>query len=122
MRGLIERTGRALAYLVTGLVVGPLGFAWSLAAALLVVVTSFTHLGGHAFLGAAWVTRRFAGLERRRAGWVLGAPVPAPYVPVRGARLRVRVGAVAGQPATWRDVAWLVLAGGEQRGLGAVVG
>ena len=109
MRAVMVRTGRALAFLVTGMVLGPVGFAWSLAATLVVLLTSITHLGGHAFLGAAWITRRFAGLERRRAGWVLGAPVAAPYVPVSGSKLRERVGSVAGQPATWRDVAWLVL-------------
>ncbi|GAA5197286.1 hypothetical protein GCM10023322_68180 [Rugosimonospora acidiphila] len=106
---MITKAGRALAYVATGLFAGVLGFVWSVAATLAVVLTSVTHLGGHVFLGVAWVTRRFAGVERRRAGWVLGAPIAAPYVPVSGDRVRKRVGAVAGQPATWRDLAWLVL-------------
>ncbi|MEV0714062.1 sensor domain-containing protein [Asanoa sp. NPDC050611] len=103
------RTGRALAYLATGMVTGPIGFGWSLAAALVITLTSVTHLGGHAFLGAAWVSRRLAGIERRRAGWVLGAPIGSPYLPVTGHRLRDRVGSVARQPASWRDLVWLVL-------------
>ncbi|WP_433374824.1 sensor histidine kinase [Actinoplanes sp. CA-142083] len=106
---MITRTGRALAYLVTGLPAGILGLAWSVAAALVTALTSVTHLGGHAFLGAAWVTRRLAGVERRRAGWVLGAPIGSPYLPVTGDRLRERVASVARQPASWRDLAWLVL-------------
>ncbi|MEV4621083.1 sensor domain-containing protein [Asanoa sp. NPDC049573] len=109
MRQVIMRTGRALAYLATGMIAGPIGFAWSLAAALVTTATSFTHLGGYAFLGGAWGTRRLAGIERRRAGWVLGAPIATPYLPVTGDRLRARVGSVARQPASWRDLVWLVL-------------
>jgi signal transduction histidine kinase len=98
-----------LGYLFTGTVTGALALVWCLAASLVTVLTSITHLGGHAFLGAAWVTRRFAGLERRRAGWVLGSPIAAPYVPVIGERVRERVASVARQPATWRDLIWLTL-------------
>ncbi|MCW3816466.1 sensor domain-containing protein [Micromonospora sp. DR5-3] len=105
----IMRSGAALAYLATGPLAGAAGFAWSLAATLVVVLLSVTHLGGPAFLGAARVTRTFAGVERRRASWVLGTPIPAPYVPVTGDTIKRRVVAVAAQPATWRDVAWLVL-------------
>jgi signal transduction histidine kinase len=47
-------------------------------------------------------------LARRRAGWVLGHPIPSPYVPTTAGTLGRRVAAVAGQPATWRDLAWLV--------------
>ncbi|MFI5890738.1 sensor histidine kinase [Actinoplanes sp. NPDC051513] len=109
MRDVLTRTGRALAYLATGLPAGAVGLAWSLVAALGTTLTSFTHLGGHAFLGAAWVTRLLAGLERRRAGWVLGTPIETPYLPITGDRLRERVASAARQPASWRDLAWLVL-------------
>ena len=109
VRQMITTTGRALAYLVSGVITGAFGFAWSLAAALVTALTSFTHLGGHAFLGAAWVTRQLAGLDRRRAGWVLGGRIGTPYLAVTGDRLRERVASVARQPASWRDLAWLVL-------------
>ncbi|MEO3923340.1 sensor domain-containing protein [Micromonosporaceae bacterium B7E4] len=102
-------TARALAYLASGLVAGAVGLAWSLAGTLVVAIVSITQLGGPAFLGAAWLTRRLASAERHRAGWVLGAPIPAPYVPATGGTVRQRVAAVAAQPATWRDLAWLVL-------------
>jgi signal transduction histidine kinase len=106
---MVLRTARALAYLVTGLVAGVVGFVWSLVATLVVALISVTQLGGPAFLGVSWVTRRLADLERRRAGWVLGAPIGSPYVPGGGRTVRERVRAVAAQPATWRDLAWLIL-------------
>jgi signal transduction histidine kinase len=109
MRTVIRTAAAAVAYLVTGLVAGVLGFAWSAVSSLLMIVLSWTQLGGPLFLGATWVTRRIAGAERRRAGWVLGARVPSPYVPISGDTVRRRVTAVAAQPATWRDLAWLVL-------------
>ncbi|GAA2345537.1 sensor histidine kinase [Dactylosporangium salmoneum] len=99
----------ALAYLAGGIVAGPVGLLWSVAAVLGVAVLAITQLGGPAFLGAAWVTRRLAGLERRRAGWVLGKAIEPPYVGLRGDTLRRRVTAAGTQPATWRDLAWLVL-------------
>src|SRR5258705_5759416 len=78
---MIRRTARALAYLVTSLFAGFIGFAWSLASTLAVGIISVTQLGGPAFLGVTWLTRRFATLERHRAGWVLGAPLGSPSSP-----------------------------------------
>ncbi|AEV87612.1 histidine kinase [Actinoplanes sp. SE50] len=97
---MIKRTGRALGYLITGPVAGLAGFVWSTVAGLLVTVLAVTQLRDPAFLGAAWVTRHLARAERRRAGWVLGARIPDPYLAGTP---------VVAQPATWRDLAWLVL-------------
>ncbi|MEV4203088.1 sensor histidine kinase, partial [Micromonospora globbae] len=105
----MRTTGRALGYLASGVPAGVVGLVWTLAATLVVGLLAVTHLGGPAFLGAAWVTRRLATLERRRAGWVLDRPITSPYVPVAADTVGRRVAAVAGQPATWRDVAWLVV-------------
>ncbi|MEJ3750185.1 sensor domain-containing protein [Actinomycetes bacterium KLBMP 9797] len=105
----MRTTARALAYLATGIPAGAAGFAWTLTATLAVGLLAVTQLGGPAFLGAAWVTRRLATVERWRAGWVLGQPIAAPYVPTTADTIGRRVAAVAGQPATWRDVAWLVV-------------
>lgn len=104
-----KATLRASGYLVSGLVAGPVAFLWTLAVSVTVAVLSLTPLGGPAFLGAAWGTRRLAQAERRRAGWVLGRPIVAPYLPAAGGSVRRRVAQVAGQPATWRDLVWLVL-------------
>jgi signal transduction histidine kinase len=108
IRKVLPATLRALAYLLTGVLAGAAGLLWSLTASVTVTVLSVTQLGGPWFLAASWVTRRLAGLERHRAGWVTGSPVEAPYVPVTGT-VRSRVVAVAAQPATWRDLAWLIL-------------
>jgi signal transduction histidine kinase len=105
----LRATPRALAYLLTGPVAGAAGLLWSLAATVTVTVLSITQLGGPTFLAASWVTRRLAGLERHRAGWQLGTPIETPYVPTTGGTIRRRVAAVAAQPATWRDLAWLIV-------------
>ncbi|GAA4951160.1 sensor histidine kinase, partial [Actinoplanes utahensis] len=62
-------------------------------------------LGVGFFAAAVWVTRRLAGVQRRRAAAVLGAPVPEPYRPLpAGALARLRV--VLRDRATWFDFAW----------------
>ncbi|MEV4117811.1 sensor histidine kinase [Micromonospora sp. NPDC049645] len=106
---MIRTTASALGYLVSSLVAGLVGLAWVLASTLGVGLLAITQLGGPAFLGAAWVTRRLADVERRRARWVLGAAIATPYLSTDGGTVRQRIGAVAAQPATWRDLAWLVV-------------
>ncbi|MER7442229.1 sensor histidine kinase [Micromonospora avicenniae] len=105
----MKTTGRALGYLASGIPAGMMGLLWTMAASLAVGLLALTHLGGPVFLGVAWVTRRLATAERRRAGWVLGQPIASPYIPVAADTIRRRVAEVAGQPATWRDVLWLVV-------------
>lgn len=100
---------RSLAYMVGTMLMGPVGLIWSLASTITVGITSLTHLGGPVFLGASWVTRRIANFERRRAALVLNAPIEAPYLPVRGDTIGRRVASVAVQPATWRDMAWMIV-------------
>ncbi|GAA4590355.1 hypothetical protein GCM10023107_16110 [Actinoplanes octamycinicus] len=83
---MVKRTARALGYLVTGPVAGIAGLLWSVVAGVLVTLLAVTQLGGPAFLSAAWLTRHLAAAERWRAGWVLGAPIPAPTCQWRAAR------------------------------------
>jgi len=58
-------------------------------------------------LGCRW----FARVERRRAGIVLGAPIPEGYAPLQDARWTARLYALVGDPTTWRDFAWTGLSG-----------
>ena len=123
LRVMFRRTARSLAYLVTSLVAGPAGFAWTLVTTLLMAIGSVTALGAPVFLAITWLDRYLAGLERRRAGWVLGTPIPSPYTPVSAATRSARARQVAVQPATWRDMAWFVVLFplGLGFGIGAVV-
>jgi len=72
-------------------------------------------------LGGAWLTRHLADLHRRIFGQALGVEIPRPYRPwpgevtwtIRSAsgagRVWRQLMAVVGDPATWRDLAWLLL-------------
>ncbi len=106
---MLRVTVRSLAYLVGTLFMGPVGLAWSIASTITVSITSLTHLGGPVFLSASWVTRHIANRERRRAALLLGAPIESPYLPVSGDTIGRRVASVAVQPATWRDMAWMIV-------------
>jgi signal transduction histidine kinase len=55
------------------------------------------------------LVRAFAGVHRRRAARVLGAPVERPYRPVVPGGPFARLKRVGRDPASWRDLAWLVL-------------
>jgi len=104
-----RRGARALAHLLTSLVLGPATFLWALVTTLVSGVLSFTYLAPPTFLAVTWVTRRIAGLERLRAALVLGRPVEPPYGAPPAGNPWVRGRALVREPATWRDLAWLVL-------------
>jgi signal transduction histidine kinase len=103
------RSVKGLAYLLVSVFLGPATFLWSLITTLAGGVLSLTYLGPPVFYLVTWGTRRIAWLERMRAGVVLGRTVPSPYVAVTGANVWARGRDTARQPATWRDLSWLVL-------------
>jgi signal transduction histidine kinase len=86
---------------LVGLVLVPL----QLYAYPLVLVT----IGVPLLLGVTALERAVLRSDRRWAGAVLGAEIPAPYrlPPSRGPVARAR--AIATDPATWRDLAWVLL-------------
>ncbi|MGP4016443.1 sensor histidine kinase [Saccharopolyspora sp. 5N708] len=106
---MLRRFGRALAHLLTSLVLGPATFAWALATTLVSGVLSFTYLAPPTFLVVTWVTRRIAGLERLRAAVLLGRSVESPYDATSSGNPWVRGRALVRAPVTWRDLAWLLL-------------
>ena len=59
-------------------------------------------------LGAGAALRLLAGLYRRGAGNLLGEQIPTPYRPLPQASWFGRMRSVVTDPATWRDVMWLV--------------
>jgi hypothetical protein len=107
MRQKLGRIGGELGQLVIGAAIGIAG-PILLALMLVSVPASLAAgLGILLFVGVVWLTRRLANLQRRRAAAVLGEPVPFPYSPLpRG--LLVRACALVGDPATWRDLSWLL--------------
>jgi signal transduction histidine kinase len=109
MRARLRQVGRASAYLLLGVATGLLAWvvAGGIAVALLLVplLIGLTQLPW-AVRGLRWLS----GLERRRAAWLLGEPVPERYLPLDGP-LRQQLGRAVNDPATYRDVAWLLLHG-----------
>ncbi|MHA3703595.1 sensor histidine kinase [Jatrophihabitans sp. YIM 134969] len=98
-------TALAFALVVAGVVELAVGWTLSLLGGGLVL----TVVGTPMAIAATLVVRRFAHIERFVAGRVLGQPVPHYYRPLTGNWWR-RGLIVVGDPATWRDLTWLVVA------------
>jgi signal transduction histidine kinase len=107
MRRKLGRIGGELGQLVVGAAIGVAGVALLYVMLLSVPASLAAGLGIVLFVGAMWLTRRLADLQRHRAAAVLGKPVASPYSPLpRGLLARAR--ALIGDPTTWRDLAWLL--------------
>jgi signal transduction histidine kinase len=110
LRAPIEpRTWTAAAYLVASMAVGIFWFVVlvtgiSVGSSLVIVWVGLPIL---ALTMVAW--RAGAWLERRWVGLTLGARIPEPYRPQPDGGLLARWLAMAADPATWKDFAYLVL-------------
>ena len=100
--------GRLLGGALVATLLAPLALAL-LALVLVVAVTVPFGVGVPLELALLALVRAFAGLHRARAARILGAPVERPYRPLAERGLVARLKRVAGDPATWRDLAWLPL-------------
>jgi signal transduction histidine kinase len=99
---------RAFGYLSLGLLTGSVALALWITALAVGVTFAVLVVGLPVALGCLALLRAAATMERWRAAIVFGTPIPEPYQPVSGGlfrQLRVRVS----DPATWRDLLWLVL-------------
>jgi signal transduction histidine kinase len=102
--GRFDLLASALGYLI----LAPLGLAlFVLAAGSTVLIAAW--VGLPLLLAALALVRSYAGLYRARAARILGTPVERPYRPVDRRGWFGRLRRVAGDPATWRDLAFLVL-------------
>lgn len=102
-----SRTWLALAYLFVGAVLGPILFG---AMTLILVLTGSLTLiavGLLLVIPAFGAINALAELERRRAAWVLGAPMPARELSPPGRGFWPRVAGRLSDPARWRQVAYL---------------
>ncbi|MFD6398358.1 sensor histidine kinase [Nocardia sp. NPDC060249] len=103
----LRRLPAAVGYLLVG---GLTGVASLLAVVALAIVAaaSLIGIGIPALPEAVKLIRPLLGLERRRAGKLLGTPILAAYRPLTG-DLRHQLATLAADPANRRDLAWLVL-------------
>ncbi|GGS30239.1 sensor histidine kinase [Actinokineospora fastidiosa] len=81
---------------------------FALIAVVFVGVLSLVGVGLPAVPEALRLVRRVAGVERRRAGALLGEPIPEAYRVLDGPLPR-QLATAATDPATRRDIAWLAL-------------
>jgi signal transduction histidine kinase len=102
--GRLGLLGSALGYLA----LAPLGLVlFALVAVTTVLIPVW--VGLPLVLAVLVLVRSYTGLHRGRAARILGAPVQRPYRPVDRRGWFGRLRRVAGDPATWRDLAWLLL-------------
>jgi signal transduction histidine kinase len=104
------RSWRGLGYLALGLPVTGLAWATALFVAAGATLLSVTVVGVMVVPVLLWLVRAAAGLERYRCALVAPAAPASPYRPVDGLTGRARLRARLGDPATWRDLTWLLLA------------
>ncbi len=97
-----------MAYLTLALLTSILAFAvWVTALSVTLSLAVFV-VGIPIALGAAYVMRWTAELDRQNAALVFGRPVRGRYRDHRRATFLGRVSATLSDPQVWRDLAWLV--------------
>jgi hypothetical protein len=104
----LRRSGLDLAYLTLGLLTSIVAFTvWVTALSVTLSLAVFV-VGIPIALGAAYVMRWTAELDRRNAALVFGRPVRGRYRDHRRSTFLGRVGATLRDPQVWRDLAWLI--------------
>ncbi len=102
-----RRITHDLGELATGAAIGLAGPVLLYLTVLSLPASLAAGLGILLFIGVTWLTRRLADLQRRRATMVLGVRVESSYAPLpKGLLARTRT--LISDPATWRDLAWLL--------------
>jgi len=110
MRPILHRFGSDLAYQLSTLPASILAFTVVVAGISVAAAAIGVIIGLPLLLGIFAVVRWNARLERARASWALKAPVPEAYRRRTGNWLR-RLRVVAGDPQSWKDLAWLAFVG-----------
>ncbi|RIQ34118.1 sensor histidine kinase [Jiangella rhizosphaerae] len=103
-------TRRALPFLLRGLVSSAVALVL-LIRVLLVAAFTLIGVGWPAIPSTVRAVRRWAGDERRRVAAWTGRPVPAPYPPPIPDDPAIPTRALLAEPATRRDLAWLLVHG-----------
>ena len=104
------RTYGRILYLLLALPLGVAEFSFLVTAISFGFGTAITLIGIPVLIGTVWAWRWLAELERGLIGRLLGTRIPSPYRPdPPDARWWRRVAARLADPATWKDLAFLLL-------------
>jgi signal transduction histidine kinase len=105
-----SRTYLRILYLLLALPLGVIEFTFLVTALSFGFGTAITLIGIPVLVATVWAWRWLAQLERRIIGRLLGVEIPAPYRPdPPDTRWWKRLGARLADPATWKDLAFLLL-------------
>jgi signal transduction histidine kinase len=103
-------TYRRILYLLLALPLGVAEFTFLVTAISFGFGTAVTLIGIPVLIGAVWAWRWLAQLERALIGRLVGVDIPSPYRPDPvGGRWWRRLAARLSDPATWKDLAFLLL-------------
>jgi signal transduction histidine kinase len=104
------RTYSRILYLLIALPLGVAEFVFLTTAISFGFGTAITLIGIPALIASVYVWRWLAELERRLVGALLGTEIPSPYRPdPAGGRWWQRLAFRLADPATWKDLAFLLL-------------
>jgi signal transduction histidine kinase len=111
LRPIVEaRTYRRILYLLLALPLGVIEFSFLVTALSFGFGTAITLIGIPVLVATVWAWRWLAELERRLIRRLLGTEIPSPYRPdPENVGWWKRVGARLADPATWKDLAFLLL-------------
>ncbi len=105
------RTWRETAFLLLGVLTGAVAFTVLVAGLTAGGVLTLTILGLPILLVVFVAFRMIAEVDRRRATLVFGSPLEGIYRRPPDGRILSRLRTAAGDPQTWKDTLWLILAG-----------
>jgi hypothetical protein len=104
----LDRTARDAAYLTLTLLTSIVAFAVWVTAVTVSLSLGILIIGLPVVLGAVFVMRWTAELDRQNAALVFGRPVRGHYRSHRADGLFTRVVKTLRDPQVWRDLAWLI--------------
>ena len=97
-------------YLLLALPLGVIEFSFLVTAISFGFGTAVTLIGIPVLIGTVWAWRWIAEVERSLIGRLVGVEIPSPYRPdPEGGRWWRRIAARLADPATWKDLAFLLL-------------
>jgi signal transduction histidine kinase len=97
-----------LGYLLLGGLTSCLAFGVLLAGSIVGGILGLTVIGLPVLVGAFWVARLVARIERERAR-LLGPPIPERWRRPARPGVLARLASYSGDPQTWKDIGWLTL-------------